>query len=99
MLNTDHSHQADISYTAFDPIFLSYHANMDRISEMSIRTGRARQFSSNFPLRQFVDSAAAVFYDDPREYRYTTLGDMAKPIQAMQYVYARQRPTSCPSLR
>lgn len=35
-----------------------------------------------------MDNAAALFYDDPREYRYTTLGDMPKPIQAMQYIYA-----------
>ncbi|KAJ6189442.1 hypothetical protein N7519_004350 [Penicillium mononematosum] len=78
---------ADNSYTAFDPIFLSYHANMDRIAEIYLRTGHGRHFSSNFPLRPFVDNASALAYDEPREYRYTTLGDMAKPTQAMRYLY------------
>ncbi|KAH8705378.1 hypothetical protein BGW36DRAFT_421940 [Talaromyces proteolyticus] len=79
---------ADNSYTAFDPIFLSYHANMDRIAEMYLRSGYSRQFSSNFPLRPFVDNASSLSYDEPCEYRYTTLGDMAKPTQAMRYLYA-----------
>ncbi|KAF3030073.1 hypothetical protein E8E15_011191 [Penicillium rubens] len=76
---------ADNSYTAFDPIFLSYHANMDRIAEIYLRTGHGRRFSSNFPLRPFVDNASALAYDESREYRYTTLGDMAKPTRAMRY--------------
>ncbi|CAP97791.1 Pc22g05030 [Penicillium rubens Wisconsin 54-1255] len=78
---------ADNSYTAFDPIFLSYHANMDRIAEIYLRTGHGRRFSSNFPLRPFVDNASALAYDESREYRYTTLGDMAKPTRAMRYLY------------
>ncbi|KAJ5268192.1 hypothetical protein N7524_005651 [Penicillium chrysogenum] len=79
--------QADNSYTAFDPIFLSYHANMDRIAEIYLRTGHGRRFSSNFPLRPFVDNASTLAYDESREYRYTTLGDMAKPTRAMRYLY------------
>ncbi|CRG91910.1 hypothetical protein PISL3812_08964 [Talaromyces islandicus] len=82
------STQADNSYTAFDPIFLSYHANMDRIAEKYLRTGNSRRFSSNFPLRPFVNNASGLSYDEPREYCYTTLGDMAKPTEAMQYLYA-----------
>ncbi|KAJ6051319.1 uncharacterized protein N7446_005951 [Penicillium canescens] len=79
---------ADNSYTAFDPIFLSYHANMDRIAEVYLRTNPARQFSSNFPLRPFVDNGTGLAYDDPREYVYTTLGDMAKQTPALKYRYA-----------
>ena len=60
---------------------------MDRIAEVYLRTGYGRHFSSNFPLRPFVDNASALAYDEPREYLYTTLGDMAKPTQAMRYLY------------
>lgn len=60
---------------------------MDRIVERYLRSSQSRQFSSNFSLRPFVDNTSALAYDDPCEYRYTTLGDMAKPTQAMGYEY------------
>ena len=55
---------------------------------MYLRTNPARQFSSNFPLRPFVDNGTGLAYDDPREYVYTTLGDMAKRTPALKYRYA-----------
>ena len=61
---------------------------MDRIAEMYLRTNPARQFSSNFPLRPFVDNGTRLAYDDPREYVYTTLGDMAKRTPALRYRYS-----------
>jgi tyrosinase len=42
---------ADNAYTAFDPIFWSYHSNIDRIFEEWNRAHPAAQFSSKFPLR------------------------------------------------
>ncbi|KAJ5295828.1 hypothetical protein N7508_010649 [Penicillium antarcticum] len=88
VIHVNVSKQADNSYTAFDPIFLSYHANMDRIAEMYLRKDPARQFSSNFPLRPSVDNGKVWTYDDPREYIYTTVGDMATQSLAMKYCYA-----------
>ncbi|KAI9170659.1 hypothetical protein HJFPF1_00129 [Paramyrothecium foliicola] len=79
---------ADNTYTAFDPIFLSYHANMDRIVEMYIRQKPNQQLTSNFPLQPFLSNGTAVSYTDPRKYAYTTTGDMAKPTQALGYLYA-----------
>ena len=80
---------ADNSYTAFDPIFLSYHANMDRIVEMYIRSAQTPlHFTSNFPLQPFIEYGTDVSYSNPRVYVYTTLGDMAKPTQALNYLYA-----------
>jgi hypothetical protein len=79
---------ADNTYTAFDPIFLSYHANMDRIVEMYLRQKPNQQLTSNFPLQPFMNNGTAVSYTDPRKYAYTTIGDMAKPTQALGYLYA-----------
>jgi hypothetical protein len=80
---------ADNTYTAFDPIFLSYHANMDRIVEMYLRASSGgRQCTSNFPLQPFTDQATKLAYADSRLWLYTTLGDMAKDTKALQYMYA-----------
>ena len=79
---------ADNIYTAFDPIFYSYHANIDRIAASFMRSHPEQQYSSNFPLQPFVDSAKGLNYTDPRVYLYTTIGDMAKDIMALNYLYA-----------
>ena len=79
---------ADNTYTAFDPIFLSYHANMDRIVEMYLRKNPNQQLTSNFPLQPFINSGRDIAYSDPRTYIYSTIGDMAKPSQALGYIYA-----------
>ncbi|KAJ4349223.1 hypothetical protein N0V95_004759 [Ascochyta clinopodiicola] len=76
---------ADNSYTAFDPIFLSYHCNMDRIADMYLQKDLGRNFSSNFPLRPFVDGGTRLAYDNPQEWRYVTIGDMAKPTVANRF--------------
>ncbi|KAF2844429.1 Di-copper centre-containing protein [Plenodomus tracheiphilus IPT5] len=80
---------ADNSYTAFDPIFLSYHCNMDRIAEMYLQQDLGRRFSSNFPLRPFVDGGTRLAYHDPQAWRYVTIGDMAKPTVANRFLYAQ----------
>ena len=79
---------ADNTYTAFDPIFLSYHANMDRIVEMYLRKKPGQQLTSGFPLQPFIDNGRDITYSDPCIYVYTTIGDMAKPSQALGYLYA-----------
>ncbi|KAL0931965.1 uncharacterized protein CTRU02_212918, partial [Colletotrichum truncatum] len=81
---------ADNTYTAFDPIFLSYHCNMDRIVERYLRAQASTQptLTFNFPLRPFVQNARALAYADPREYIYTTIGDMQKDVRALNYLFA-----------
>ncbi|KAJ4301338.1 hypothetical protein N0V90_003430 [Kalmusia sp. IMI 367209] len=80
---------ADNTYTAFDPIFLSYHCNMDRIVDIYLSSHpRGRQFTSNFALQPFTKQATDLDYDDPRLWLYTTIGDMAKDTKALQYLYA-----------
>jgi hypothetical protein len=61
---------------------------MDRIAEMYLVKVPSRQFSSNFPLRPFVNHGKGLAYDDPHEYVYTTIGDMAKQTAALNYRYA-----------
>ncbi|KAF9701279.1 hypothetical protein EKO04_001065 [Ascochyta lentis] len=90
---------ADNSYTAFDPIFLSYHCNMDRIADTYLQQDSGRQFSSNFPLRPFVDGATRLAYSDPQTWRYVTIGDMAKPTAANRFVYAQPARPDFMSLR
>jgi hypothetical protein len=79
---------ADNSFTGCDPIFLSYHANLDRVVSAFLQTHPTLQFTSNFPLRPFTGAEAKILdYDEPREYRFTTIGDMAKHTLALGYQY------------
>ncbi|KAL7813367.1 hypothetical protein V8C26DRAFT_405712 [Trichoderma gracile] len=78
---------ADNTYTAFDPIFLSYHANMDRLAGMFIESHPENHFTANFPLQPFIDNGTNLSYDDPRRWIYTTIGDMAKDTRALGYMY------------
>ncbi|KAF5675995.1 Hemocyanin beta-C chain unit D [Fusarium circinatum] len=78
---------ADNTYTAFDPIFLSYHANMDRLAGIFMDANPENQFTSRFPLQPFTNHGTDIDYDDPRRWRYTTIGDMAKDTRALGYVY------------
>lgn len=80
---------ADNTYTAFDPIFLSYHANMDRLAGLFMDAHPTNQFTSRFPLQPFWGSdAKTLSYDDPRKWVYTTIGDMAKDVRSLGYTYA-----------
>ncbi|RFN43983.1 hemocyanin, beta-c chain unit d [Fusarium flagelliforme] len=78
---------ADNTYTAFDPIFLSYHANMDRLAGVFMDANPENQFTSRFPLQPFMDHGTKVSYDDPRRWLYATIGDMAKDTRALGYMY------------
>ncbi|KXJ88670.1 hypothetical protein Micbo1qcDRAFT_150590 [Microdochium bolleyi] len=78
---------ADNTYTANDPIFLSYHANMDRLAGIFMDAHPSSQVTSSYPLQPFVDNGTAVSYDDPRRWRYTTVGDMAKDTRSLGYMY------------
>lgn len=80
---------ADNAYTAYDPIFWSYHANIDRIFEQWIRVHPGTLFTSSFPLHPFRGSAAQhIELDDPRDYVSTSIGDMAKDSRAIGFDYA-----------
>lgn len=80
---------ADNAYTAYDPIFWSYHANIDRIFEQWIRAHPAALFTANFPLHPFRGNAAQdIELDDPRRFVYTTIGDMAKDSRSIGFDYA-----------
>ncbi|KAK7426017.1 hypothetical protein QQZ08_007465 [Neonectria magnoliae] len=78
---------ADNTYTAFDPIFLSYHANMDRLTGIFIDAQPDNQFTAAFPLQPFINNGTDIIYDDPCRWRYTTIGDMAKDTRALGYMY------------
>jgi tyrosinase len=80
---------ADNSYTAFDPIFFSYHANIDRIFELWLRMHADVRFTANFPLRPFAGPLAQmIVFDDPRGFSYTTIGDIAKDSRGLGYDFA-----------
>jgi tyrosinase len=79
---------ADNAYTAFDPVFWSYHANIDRMMEVWIRANPAAQYTSGFPIQPFIGSAArTIALSDPRRWRYTMIGDMARDSRAIGYDY------------
>ncbi|KAK3985450.1 hypothetical protein QBC44DRAFT_384841 [Cladorrhinum sp. PSN332] len=79
---------ADNTYTAFDPIFLSYHGNMDRLAGIFMDSNPSYQFTSRFPLQPFIEDGKKLSYDDPRRWIYATIGDMAKDTRALGYMYA-----------
>ena len=79
---------ADNTFTAFDPIFLSYHGNMDRLAGIFMDANPSNQFTSRFPLQPFIEDGKKLSYDDPRRWIYTTIGDMAKDTRALGYMYA-----------
>jgi hypothetical protein len=80
---------ADNSYTAFDPVFWSYHANIDRIFEQWRRAHPAATVTGGFPLQPFVGPRAELMaFDDPRRFVYTTIGDLAKDSRSLGYDFA-----------
>ncbi|KAK4184363.1 hypothetical protein QBC35DRAFT_59114 [Podospora australis] len=79
---------ADNTYTAFDPIFLSYHGNMDRLAGMFMDAHPENSFTSRFPLQPFVEGGKKVRYEDPRRWVFTTIGDMAGDSRGLGYMYS-----------
>jgi len=79
----------DNSYTAFDPVFFSYHSNIDRLFELWLRMHPGSRFTANFPLRPFAGRLAELLvFDDPREFSYTTIGDIARDSRGLGYDFA-----------
>ena len=88
---------ADNAYTAFDPVFWSYHANVDRVFEDWNRAHPEATFTAKYPLRPFVGgNARRVDVTAPDTWRYTTIGDMARDSRALGYDYA---PPAVPDAR
>lgn len=61
---------------------------MDRLAGIFMESHPGNQYTSNFPLQPFMDNGTKVSYDDPRRWKYTTIGDMAKDTRALGYMYA-----------
>ena len=79
---------ADNAYTAFDPLFWSYHACIDRIFELWLRAHPAAMFTSGFPIQPFAGPEAnRILLSDPHRYLYTRIGDMARDSRAIGYDY------------
>jgi len=78
---------ADNSYTAFDPVFWSYHSNIDRIFEIWLRSHTASMtVTPLFPLRPFAGARAErLEFTDPRTFVYTSIGDLAKDSRALGF--------------
>lgn len=84
----------DNNYTAYDPVFWSYHANIDRIFEIWLRAHPAALYTANFPLHPFGGPGAQRFeFDDPRTFVYTTIGDLSKDSRALGFDFG---PTVAP---
>jgi tyrosinase len=79
---------ADNAYTAFDPLFCSYHANIDRVLEIWIRANPAAQYTTQCLLQPFAgNQAETVTFTSADAWRYTTLGDMAQDSRHIGYDY------------
>lgn len=79
---------ADNAYTAFDPIFLCYHSNIDRMLEVWIRAHPVAQYTAGVALQPFVGPRAqAIDESTPDQWRYTALGDMAQDSRRLGYDY------------
>ncbi|KAG0637310.1 hypothetical protein HOY80DRAFT_1084619 [Tuber brumale] len=87
----------DNSYMAFDPIFWSYHANVDRIFEQYIHDHQDATFSSIFPLQPFTGARAdKTSPGDPCKHNYTIIGDMTKTSLALGHPIAPPVHQDCP---
>ncbi|KAK7403014.1 hypothetical protein QQX98_011214 [Neonectria punicea] len=60
---------------------------MDRLTGSFIDAHPSNQFTSALPLQPFINNGADIIYDDPRRWRYTTIGDIAKDTRALGYIY------------
>lgn len=79
---------ADNAYTAFDPLFWSYHAAIDRILETWLRAHPSALFTANFPLQPFAGAEVEkIVWSSPEKFLYTTIGDMARYSRALGYDY------------
>ncbi|MDN3523574.1 tyrosinase family protein [Halomonas ramblicola] len=79
---------ADNAYTAFDPIFWSYHANIDRMLEVWLRAHPSAIYTAGYPLRPFIGSTVTeISLTDPHPWRYTTIGDLATDSRRLGYDY------------
>lgn len=85
---TDIVLQADNTYTAFDPVFLSYHCNMDRLFEVYLHANPDTKFTAGFPLKPFTKNAEGLNYTSPNAWVYSSLGEMAQESITVGYVYA-----------
>jgi hypothetical protein len=94
MLKSNHG-QSDKINNAFNPVFLSYHCNMDRLIDQYLCANPTAVFTSNVPLRPFVNGATELDYSNPNPWTYTTIGDMAKNTACNGYLYARP---ACPDV-
>jgi hypothetical protein len=81
---------ADNAYTAFDPVFWSYHANIDRIFEIWLRANSSTAtVTANFPLHPFKGPRAdQLDLVDRRRFVFTTIGDMMRDSRAIGYDFA-----------
>jgi hypothetical protein len=79
---------ADNAYTAFDPLFSSYHANIDRMLEVWIRNHPDAQFTTQTPLQPFLGpDAREVSFSSADHWRYTSIGQMAQDSRRIGYDY------------
>lgn len=79
---------ADNSYTAFDPVFYSYHANIDRMLEQWLRQHPVAQYTSQVILQPFTSpAAAAVNFSSPDHWRYVSIGELAQDSRRIGYDY------------
>ncbi|KAF9459658.1 tyrosinase [Collybia nuda] len=84
---------ADNAYTAFDPIFWSYHANVDRIFEIWRKAHLDAKYSSQFPLRPFVGNGRDIRIDmeEPRSWAFTSIGDVARDSKVLGYAFGEPK--------
>ncbi|GLO51905.1 hypothetical protein PPUN110474_33060 [Pseudomonas putida] len=79
---------ADNAYTAFDPVFCSYHANIDRMLEVWIRANPGAQYTTQCLLQPFSGhDATQLTFTSADAWRYTTIGDMAQDSRHIGYDY------------
>lgn len=79
---------ADNAYTAFDPIFIAYHANIDRMLEVWVRAHPGAQYTTQTPIQPFVGPLAKeVDFATDEIWRYTTMGQLAQDSRRLGYDY------------
>jgi tyrosinase len=82
---------ADNAYTAFDPVFWSYHANCHRphVGDLAARASRGAVHRQHVAAPFAGPRAETLVFDDPRRFAYTTIGDIARTAAASATISPR----------
>ncbi|RCK50361.1 tyrosinase [Thalassospira profundimaris] len=79
-----------VNIPAVDPLFCSFHANLDRMLEVWMRAHPAVKFTTQTLLQPFLGAGAkSIHFTTSAHWRYTSIGEMAQDSRRIGYDYGK----------